>query len=70
MDNNLSLGFSHGDMSFSFSELNFSMNRILGKIGRFFDEFKRELGRIGRVDAVNLEDTIFEEMKFKGCISS
>lgn len=70
MDNNLSLGFSHGDMSFSFSELNFAIDGILSKIGRFFDKFERELGRISRIDAVDLEDTIFEEMKFKGCISS
>jgi len=63
MDNNLSLGFSHDDFCVSFSKIDLSRDGILGKIGRFLNKFKGELGRVSRVDAVDLKDAIFEEMK-------
>ena len=64
MDNNLGLGFSHGDDDFSFSLLNFARDGILSKVGRVVDKLKGDLGRISRIDTVDLEDAIFKEMKF------
>jgi hypothetical protein len=63
IDNNLSLGFSHDDFCVGNSKIDLSRDGILGEVGRFLDKFKGELGRVSRVDTVDLKDAIFEEMK-------
>jgi len=64
VDNNLDFNFSELDFSRVTVYSGLTFKSIRGQIGRLFDEFKRELGRVEGIDAVEFNNSVLEEMEF------
>jgi len=66
IDNNLDLNFSELDFSRVTVYSGLALKGVGSQIGRLLDKFKGELRRMEGVDAVELNNTVLEEVKFHG----
>jgi len=64
MYDNLDLNFSELDFNRVTVYSGLTVKRVSSQIGRLFDEFEREFGRVKGVDTVEFNNTVLEKVKF------